>query len=229
MTDKDQNVVPFRAKNFSRISDDPRIEVLHVAKVSRKIEPYSFCASMIDHLEGTGADKSTIVLKSGVVLTLSLPYADLAEKIDEGTSPLDLKEYCVTTFLPEAGDQMEDGTILAGISPDTGKAMYVTAEDAPITMDFNKAAQYASRLGLHGHKGWRLPTKSELAVLFQNQNKGALSGTFNRAGETPDGLYRSSTPKGAAGSGVWMQRFSDGNQTDYDSKTRESSIRCVRD
>src|SRR5438552_817465 len=31
------------------------------------------------------------------------------------------------------GDRMADGTIYAGVSPDTGKAMYTTPADAPLT------------------------------------------------------------------------------------------------
>jgi hypothetical protein len=32
---------------------------------------------------------------------------------------------------PEVGDTMKDGTIYAGISPDTGKPFYAMPEDAP--------------------------------------------------------------------------------------------------
>lgn len=38
----------------------------------------------------------------------------------------------------EIGDRMEDGTIYAGISPDTGKKMYTTSADAPLTMTWNQ-------------------------------------------------------------------------------------------
>src|SRR5260370_41766213 len=40
---------------------------------------------------------------------------------------------------PKIGDRMPDGTVYAGISPDSGKAMYATPTDAPLTMK-SKAA-----------------------------------------------------------------------------------------
>jgi hypothetical protein len=42
----------------------------------------------------------------------------------------------------EIGDKMADGTIYAGISPDTNKPMYAAPADAPMSMDFNAAAKY---------------------------------------------------------------------------------------
>lgn len=35
------------------------------------------------------------------------------------------------------GDRMEDGTVYAGTSPDTGKAMYATPKDASMVCEFN--------------------------------------------------------------------------------------------
>jgi hypothetical protein len=35
---------------------------------------------------------------------------------------------------PQPGDRMEDGAVYAGISPETGKPMYTTPADAPLTM-----------------------------------------------------------------------------------------------
>src|SRR5262249_19594334 len=40
---------------------------------------------------------------------------------------------------PQIGDKMADGTIYAGISPDTGKKMFTTPADAPLTMRWKKA------------------------------------------------------------------------------------------
>jgi len=40
---------------------------------------------------------------------------------------------------PKVGDKMPDGTVLAGISPDTNKPMYATPADASLTMTFNEA------------------------------------------------------------------------------------------
>src|SRR4051794_158598 len=44
---------------------------------------------------------------------------------------------------PEPGDKMPDGTIYAGISPDTGKPMFAASADAKLTMTFNEAKEYA--------------------------------------------------------------------------------------
>src|SRR3990170_7307205 len=93
---------------------------------------------------------------------------------------------------PAIGDKMPDGSIYAGESPDTGKAMYVTAKDAGLTMTFNKAKEYASKLDAHGHKDWRVPTDSELDVLLMNQETGALKGTFNLNASSHDAWYWSS-------------------------------------
>jgi hypothetical protein len=126
---------------------------------------------------------------------------------------------------PEIGDAMEDGTIYAGISPDTSKPMYATPTDASGVYDFNQAAEYAKNLDAHGHHDFRVPSKSELNVLYQNRGMGALKGTFNETGSHPAGWYWSSSPNSRISG--WAQRFSDGPQ---DSNYRDvaSSLRCVR-
>src|SRR5271163_4912245 len=87
---------------------------------------------------------------------------------------------------PKVGDKMRDGTVLAGISPDTNKPMYATPADASLTMTFNEATEYAAKLDAHGHKDWRVPTKAELNVLFNNR---AAIGGFDISGSTPAGRY----------------------------------------
>jgi len=125
---------------------------------------------------------------------------------------------------PEIGDELEDGTVYAGISPDTGEKMYATAADAPGTYTFNEAAKYAKNLDANGHHDFRAPSKSELNVLWENRNKGKLKGTFNETGSYPAGWYWSSSPTyDYLG---WAQRFRDGYQ--YDGRDNDSSLRCVR-
>ena len=124
---------------------------------------------------------------------------------------------------PKPGDKMADGAVYAGISPDTGKAMYATPADAPLTYTFNQAQKYAEKLDAHGHKDWRVPTKGELNVLFKNR---AAIGGFDISGSDPAGWYWSSSQ--TISYGAWVQRFSDGGQdVDY-SKDFDSSLRCVR-
>jgi len=125
----------------------------------------------------------------------------------------------------EIGDEMEDGTIFAGISPDTGKAMYATPRDASGTYTFNEAANYAAKLDAHGHKDFRVPTKNELGVLYENRNKGKLKGTFNETGSNPAGWFWSSSQINLYD--AWGQRFSDGYQG-FNYRYDVSFLRCVR-
>ncbi len=70
---------------------------------------------------------------------------------------------------PKIGDKMQDGTTLAGISPDTGEPMYVTPADAPLKMEWKRVKGYVKELNrdkAHGYKDWRSPTADELRVLF---------------------------------------------------------------
>src|SRR5947209_1751727 len=124
---------------------------------------------------------------------------------------------------PKIGDKQIDGSIYAGISPDTGKPMYTTRADAPLTYSFNQAQKCATTLHAYGNLDWRVPTKGELNVLFQNR---AAIGGVDESGSDPDGWYWSSSHFGNTDF-VWDQRFSDGFQN-YGSKGIVSSLRCVR-
>ncbi len=137
--------------------------------------------------------------------------------------------WTVSAMTPEASDSAEvkigelraDGTIYAGISPDTRKPMYATPRDAPLTYTFDQANLYAARLDVHGHQDWRVPTKNELNVLFENR---AAVGGFNTSGSDPGGWYASSSSEDRTG---WIQRFSDGFRLNS-YKFYDSSLRCVR-
>jgi hypothetical protein len=72
-------------------------------------------------------------------------------------------------------------------------------------------------------RDWRVPTKDELNVLFNNR---AEIGRFNVTG-APSGWYWSSTRCFIFLWDAWDQRFNDGYQT-YDNKDVPSSLRCVR-
>jgi len=127
------------------------------------------------------------------------------------------------------GDKMADGTVYAGISPDTGKRMYTTPRDARLMLifnkgnfTFNKAKDYAAKLDASGHQDWRVPTKGELGVLFTNR---AAIGGFNISGSIPAGWYWSSSQ--LHDYNAWAQRFSDGGQI-INYRLNASSLRCVR-
>jgi hypothetical protein len=119
------------------------------------------------------------------------------------------------------GATMQDGTIYAGLSPDTGKPIYAAPEDAPIHCDFNQAAHFAAHVHPCGRKDWRIPTRAELNVLFQNRS--AIGG-FDTSGSAFAGWYWSSS---RGGNCAWAQRFSVGNQQILDTST-QSALRCVR-
>jgi len=121
----------------------------------------------------------------------------------------------------EIGEVMPDGTVYAGVSPETGKAMFTTAADAPATCGFHEAQEYAAKLDANGHLDWRVPTKGELNVLFANRE--AIGG-FDESCSYPGGWYRSSSQ--FSNLFAWGQRFSDGGQN-YDVKDGGWSLRCV--
>ena len=122
---------------------------------------------------------------------------------------------------PKIGDEMADGTIYAGISPDTHKPMYARPKDESGTYNFNEAAKQAKNIG----DGFHVPTRDELNVLYENRNKGKLKGTFSETGSYPAGWYWSSTPD--YGHLAWAQRFSDGFQSNVN-RGIDSSLRLVR-
>jgi hypothetical protein len=112
---------------------------------------------------------------------------------------------------------MPDGTIYAGISPDSRRAMYAVPADANI-FTWKNAVLHAAKLDEHGHTDWRVPTLNELDLLFQ---KRALIGGFSMTGWYCSSLLSS---HGLA----WVQRFSDGHQFSYSHKTDSLLLRCVR-
>lgn len=140
-----------------------------------------------------------------------------------------------TSSEPKIGDKMPDGTIYAGISPETNKPMYAMPADAPLTMTFNEAREYAAKgakFKAYGHQDWRVPTKVELNVLFNNRS--AIGG-FNLTNSL-DGRNFSNTA-GCYWSAsqtffrAWSQRFSEkggcGDQFP-DDKDVSISLRCIR-
>jgi hypothetical protein len=123
----------------------------------------------------------------------------------------------------KVGASMPDGSIYAGVSPDTGKPMFAMSRDATMTMTFNEAGKYASKLDAHGHKDWRVPTKAELNVLFGNR---AAIGGFDTSGSNPAGWYWSSSRYRYYY--AWAQRFSDGSQDLFLFRINATALRCVR-
>ena len=88
----------------------------------------------------------------------------------------------------EIGEVIPDGTIYAGVSPETGKAMFTTATDAPATCTFDEAQEYAAKLDAHGHRDWRVPTKNEIEGNAEWANPG--HGGWRCADESDSDPYR---------------------------------------
>ena len=158
--------------------------------------------------------------KAGAFLSRCRPGFEKSVQLDP--------DIAVTGGIPAVGTEMPDGTIYAGISPDTNQLMYAAPADAPISMDFNAAAKYAKGLQVGDKKDFRVPSKAELDVLFRNREEGALKGAFNLTGAFPASYYWSSTTivDGGDNCGCY-QRFSDGVRHDH-YLDRGMSVRCIR-
>ena len=127
-----------------------------------------------------------------------------------------------TINILKIGDVMPDGTIYAGISPDTKTPMFTTMRDAPECMTWHEAVRYAKDLAAHRHRDWRLPSPAELNVLFRNR---AAIGKFDETGLPSCGWYWSSAEYFYFE--ARDQQFSDGHQGVHP-KILDSSVRCVR-
>ncbi len=209
-----------------------RVRVMAASDFSKEFYPMTFLDKDIQSVVGTIAGCAALILISGTKIPTSLSYEELEQKIyskdlctDEQI--LDLRNVtgkdAINSDEPAIGDTMPDGTIFAGISPTTGKKMFAAPEDAPMGTTFNQAIKYAKSLQISGKKGFRVPTKEELNVLFQNREKGALKGTFNSAGS---GWYWSSS-HGAA-NGIYKRCFNNGATATRALRYTAASVRCVR-
>jgi hypothetical protein len=125
-------------------------------------------------------------------------------------------------IMDSRGQRMPDGSVYAGASPDTPAPTYTTQADAPGLYSWKKGIEYCAALDAGGHRDWRVPTRGELNMLFQNRD--AIGG-FSISGLHPAGWYWSSSQY--SDYGAWDQRFSDGHQ-DGNDKGNAASLRCVR-
>jgi hypothetical protein len=131
-----------------------------------------------------------------------------------------------TAFEPKIGDNMDDGTVYAGVSPDTGEPMYAMRGAAPIVTAHFLAERYTRILNAHGHTDWRVPTIGEVNVLFNNR---AAIGGFDETGLDPAGKYWSSSPHvNEFDDAFCTKRFSDGREESTFAIAGSASLRCVR-
>jgi hypothetical protein len=233
-------VEPLTKKPFVFGSGPDRL--IRVMAASDGFHPLTFLESEIQGVAERGQDRSALVLRSGVEIPVALSYEQLEQKIYQpdfkNDGPVfDLRDVTAevarpktpanTNQAPAPGDKMPDGTVFAGISPDTNEPMYATPADASLTMKFNQATDYAAKLNTNkylGHDDWRVPTKNELNVLFNNR---AAIGGFNVSGSLPAGWYWSAKSYTWT---AWCQRFSDGRQgyNLFGGKVNHSAVRLVR-
>lgn len=122
------------------------------------------------------------------------------------------------------GTTMPDGTLYAGVSPDTHSPLYTTPVDEPLTTTFGQAVKYAKSLNAHGHTDWRVPTEGELNVIFNNR---AALGGFNKLHVWALEWYWSSRLQRPHADLALVQNFNAGNQVWYP-VTYALSLRCVR-
>jgi len=163
------------------------------------------------------------MLCSGSAIGSDLP--EIGTKMPDGTVYAGLS--MVTgqpEFVPAAGGPMPDGSIYAGVSPDSNQPLYTTPQDAPGVRPWTQALHYCHALSADGHRDWRVPSLTELAVLFSHR---AEIGGFNETGvvDNQPGYYWSSFE--VTDATAWGQRFNDGYHDDF-SKQRGSLLRCVR-
>lgn len=132
---------------------------------------------------------------------------------------------CEATHSNVAGTVTRDGTVYAGMSPDTGKAFYTTPTDAPESYVWSEATAHCRALDAFGHQDWRVPTRDELDTEF---NARAAIGGFNETGSVSAGLYWSSFANDTRRNVGWVERFSDGYQFRNHIGQYHASLRCVR-
>jgi hypothetical protein len=123
---------------------------------------------------------------------------------------------------PPIGAIMPDGTVCAGISPDSGKPMYTTPADLPGCMTFEEADIYLDTFDAHGYRDWRLPSLAELDVLYKNRT---AVGGFDESGFPPKTFHWSATPYDQWA--AWGQEFRDG-KTEAHVKPTLMAVRFVR-
>jgi hypothetical protein len=170
------------------------------------------CAAVVMNKPDRAQQKVRVFLKDGTLLTT----LDLEEcmKRPAGTEPVSVPASAIA--IPDIGTKMADGSVFAGLTADGKQQIYAMPADLDVTLAFNDAAKQVRRLNAEkalGHDDWVIPTQQQLSLLQQNQDEGALKGTFRKqtasGSDLPD-WYWSSTENRLDPSYVWDVRFSDG-------------------
>lgn len=150
-----------------------------------------------------------------------------AEEASE--TPLDPKTFNI-------GDELPDGWVIMGISPDTGEVF--SAEPEADALDgyqtWYKGYERAKYLRDAGNKGARQPSKEELSVIYNDVVKAGRNDNakFNTSGSFPCGKYWSSSLVQDHRGIPCFARFQylgDGSRS-WDRKgDTDARVRCIRD
>ncbi len=136
---------------------------------------------------------------------------------------------------PEIGDQMQDGSVYAGLTEDGTQKIFAMPKDIGVTMIFNDAAQRVAQLNADealGHNDWQIPVLENLRILQKNQAEGELKGTFKKIKTASLGgsdflnWYWSAADNGS--SMVHDVCFSDGDEGWITKDSARLSCRAVR-
>lgn len=142
-----------------------------------------------------------------------------APKQQQPTSRQDLK----------VGEADNDGWIYAGVSPDTGKAMFVAPQDTT-NVNLAEAQAQAEALQEQGKPEARVPSLAELKVIFNNRAEIGGFKTATKGVQMATYLYRSSTPVQGTYANKFVQvvNFSSGKEQGYGKVSKSYPVRLVR-
>lgn len=197
-----------------------------------------FSRDQIDYLmAGDTDDTSGIRLVNGTLISVNLALDVLHSKLHtpdfRNDNVVDLSaetkgaqdDLQLVTGNAKIGAVAADGSLFAGLSPETNTLLFVMPHSAGVRKTFNEASEYTAELcraRALGHDDWRLPTREELAYIFAIKKDGPLSEAFNTSASV---WYWSSSPD--VESKVWQKRFDSGGEGSYTS-TDSVSVCCVR-
>jgi hypothetical protein len=137
------------------------------------------------------------------------------------------------------GSIKDDGYYQKGVTPSytrddakeivtdhiTGLEWQDDAEAKTVTKNWADAKSYCATLSLDG-SGWRLPSRKELVGLSDyGRINPAINPTFTNVASNN---YWSSTTYAGNSGNAWYVDFSDGGQDNYNLKSYDFHVRCVR-
>ncbi len=85
----------------------------------------------------------------------------------------------------EIGDEMPDGTVFLGISPDNAQGLFLMPKNFENQFSDVEATRIVSRQTAYGHSDWRLPTRRELECVYNNKRHKSISAVFNTRSPGP--------------------------------------------